>query len=158
MVKVFVFSIFNEVYLPSYVWRDQPRGERFTMGFNEKYAPLQKLSYAVRNLSLDDFCERLVKVGELVDQIWGAKKMLLRYDLTRATSEVRDSFIAYGRAVEATVDWPVVEVVDPSGPPTTSQRPHLWCHYSEGARKKLHEDILWNEMNYHRRDRGHAED
>lgn len=151
VVKVFLFSVFNEVYLPSYVWRDKTRGERFTMGFNEKYAPLRKLAYPVRHFSLDEFCERLVQVGALVDRIWGAKKMLLRYDLTRATPEVRESFVASGRAVEAAVDWPVVEVVDPKGPPPTKDRPHLWCHYSEEARRALHDDILWTEMNYHRR-------
>lgn len=154
-VRVFVFSVFNEVYLPSYVWREGLRGERFTMGFNGKYEPLRRLAIPVRALGLDEFCERLQAVGRKADAVWpGVRKVLLRYDKARAGAEVRDSFAAYERAVEAAVDWPVVGVHDPHGPPARPGRPHMWCHYSQAARNALHGDILKAAKDYEPRRSG----
>lgn len=157
--RAFVFSIFNEVYLPSYVWK---RGaeERFTMGFNEKYEPLRRLAREVSRYSPEEFCGRLLLVGRKVEEVWpGARKILLRYDLTRAPPEVREDFLRYGAAAEEAVDWPIVEVHDPCGPPVRKSRPHMWCHYSQEARDKLHGDILEAAMDYRprRSDDGQAE-
>lgn len=157
--RVFVFSIFNEVYLPSYIWKRGP-GERFTMGFNEKYEPLRGLSREVSRFSLEEFCGRLVQVGEKAEAVWpGVRKLLLRYDLTRATPEVREDFLRYGAAVERAVDWPIVEMHDPKGPPVRKDRPHMWCHYSKEAQGKLHKDILEAAQDYRprRSDDGQAE-
>lgn len=95
LVHVFLFSIFNEVYLPSYQWKKAwmdadgsmvMNRERFTMGFNEKYEPLRKLAAEVPRMPPHEFCEHLVRVGEKADEIWpGVKKVLLRYDLSRAS-------------------------------------------------------------------------
>jgi len=150
VVKVFLFSVFNEIYLPSYTWKERAKqGERFTMGFNAAYSELRNRSIVLPLYDTDEFCERLQAVGDKVDKIWvGAKKILLRYDKTRAKEDVQQRFEKYERAVEAAVNWPVVEIYDSTGPEVTSRRPHLWCHYSKEKLKDLHEQILSVEKNY----------
>jgi len=158
VVQVFLFSIFNEVYLPNYIWKKPWRNddgstgmnrERFTMGFNEKYDTLKLLSFEVPRFQPHEFCEHLVRVGKKADEIWpGVKKVILRYDLSRASKEVEADFLRYGAAAEAAVDWPIVEVHDPKGPPARKDRPHMWCHYGKGPLAELHEDILKVEKNY----------
>jgi hypothetical protein len=161
VARVFLFSIFNEVYLSSYVWR-KPwldadglsvlNRERFTMGFGDKYAELRKLSIPVPRFQPHEFVEHLIRVGEKAERIWqGVKKVILRYDLTRASDDVKEDFLRYGEAIEKAVDWPIVEVHDPNGPPARKNRPHMWCHYGERSIINLHSDILKVEANYQRR-------
>lgn len=161
VVRVFLFSIFNEVYLPSYIWKDGCRGvegarmsadERFTMGFGRKYDRLKVLSISVPRYQPYEFAQKLIHVGEKADQIWpGVKKVILRYDLTRAKPKVKEDFLLYESAIERAVNWPIVEVHDPNGPPARKNHPHLWCHYGEQAIVELHGDILETELNYQRR-------
>jgi hypothetical protein len=158
VVRVFLFSIFNEVYLPSYVWKEGCRGvegarmladERFTMGFHSHYNRLKALSVNVPRYQPHEFAEHLIRVGKKADQIWpGVKKIILRYDLTRAKLNVKEDFLRYGEVVERVVDWPIVEVHDSNGPVARKNHPHLWCHYGEQALVELHADILEAERNY----------
>jgi hypothetical protein len=140
-VKVFVFSTFNEVYLGSHVFED---GVRCTMGFNEKYEPLKRLSCPIPRLEIGEFCEYISRVGEKVLRDWGqkTKRIILRYDKTRATPEIRDRMNAYDEAVIKTTGWPVVQVKDPKGPIPVKGRPHMWCHYGKPSLRDLYLDIV----------------
>lgn len=142
-VKLFIFSVFNEIYLPSYVWKEDAIKDRFTIGFHkEQYDPIRILSNEVERLDTESFCDRLIEVSKKVDRIWKAKKMFLRYDKSRATQETKDLFHAYEEAVESKLNWPIVEVHDDKGPPWKKNQPYLWCHYAKVPLRKLYLDIV----------------
>lgn len=139
---VFAFSIFNEVYLPSYIWKKGDL-DRFTLGFDSKYDAIRALSHPVALIKPRDFAQRLLWVGRKAEQIWpGIHPVLVHYDKTRAPIRVQRVFARYEAAVESSVCWPVVRVLDPVGPPPNPDRPHLWCHYTPEARDVLYRQIL----------------